>query len=150
LIAVVPIQAEFRDQLQGLAATLLVNPAPERGIGSSIALGMGALSDDAEAVLIAVADQPLLSVDAVRSLLSSFRPGAIVAPRYADHSGNPRIFDRRFFSELASLNGDRGGQSVADAHPEAVLEVALPEVLGPDVDRPSDWARLGDGPGSGQ
>jgi CTP:molybdopterin cytidylyltransferase MocA len=111
---------------------------------------MGALPDDAEAVLIAVADQPLLSVNAVRSLLSSFRPGAIVAPRYADHPGNPRIFDRRYFSELASLKGDRGGQLVADAHPEAVVEVALPEALGLDVDLPSDWARLGDGPGSGQ
>lgn len=149
LIAVVPSDARFRDQLAGLAGTLLVNPAPERGIGSSIALGMGALPEDAEAVLIAVADQPLLSVEAVRSILAAFQPGAIVAPRYGDHPGNPRIFDRKFFSELASLTGDRGGQVVADAHPEVVVEVALPPPLGIDVDLPSDWSRLQDGPGSG-
>ena len=148
LIAVLPGDEKFRGQLAGLAGILLVNPAPERGIGSSIALGIGALPAGAEAVLIAVADQPLLSVDAVRSLVSSFRPGAIVAPRYGQHPGNPRIFDRRFFPELASLTGDRGGQLVADAHPEAVLEVALPEALGRDVDLPSDWAQLEDGPGS--
>ena len=149
LIAVVPSDAQFRDQLVGLAGRLLVNPAPERGIGSSIVLGMGALPDDARAVLIAVADQPLLSVDAVRSLLAAFRPGAIVAPRYGDHPGNPRIFDRRFFPELASLPGDRGGQVVADAHPEAVVEIELPEALGLDIDLPSDWARLTGASGSG-
>ncbi len=149
LIVVVPPGPEFRDELVGLASVLVVNLEPDQGIGRSIALGIGALPDDAMAVLIAVADQPLLSIDAVRSLLSAFQPGAIVAPRYGAHPGNPRVFDRRFFSELTSLHGDRGGQLVADAHPEAVVEVELPEPLGIDVDRPSDWARLTGASGSG-
>ena len=149
LIAVVPPGPEFRDELIGRTSALLVNAHPERGIGRSIALGMGALPDDAPAVLIAVADQPLLSLDAIRSLLTAFQPGAIVTPRYGGHPGNPRIFDRRFFSELASLQGDRGGQLVAEAHPAVVVEIELPEPLGIDVDQPSDWARLTGAPGSG-
>ena len=148
VIAVVPAGTEFRDELTGLTSALVVNAHPELGIGQSIALGIGALPDDAPAVLIAVADQPLLSLDAIRSLLTAFRPGGIVTPRYGPHQGNPRVFDRRFFSELASLQGDRGGQLVAEAHPEVVVEIELPEPLGIDVDQPSDWARLTGAAGS--
>lgn len=149
LVAVVPAGAEFPDQLMGLTSALVVNANPEQGIGQSIALGMGAIEEDAPAVMIAVADQPLLSTEAIRSLLTAFQPGAIVTPRYGGHPGNPRIFDRRFFSELASLEGDRGGQLVAQAHAEVVVEIELPEPLGIDVDQPSDWARLIEASGSG-
>ena len=60
-------------------------------------------------------------------------------PRYGVQRGNPAIFDRRFFSELVALEGDRGGQVVVNAHPEAVLEVDLAAGMGADIDRPDDW-----------
>ncbi len=142
LIVVLPSDAAFRDGLAGLTVVQVENAEPERGIGHSIALAMSALSNDAQAVLIAVADQPLLTAEAVGKLLTAFRPRAIVAPRYGPHPGNPRIFDRGFFPELLSLDGDRGGQLVAERHPELVVEVELPESLGLDIDQPSDWARL--------
>jgi CTP:molybdopterin cytidylyltransferase MocA len=65
-----------------------------------------------------------------------------VEPRYGEHPGNPRIFDRRFFSELASLRADVGGQLVARAHPDAIVERTFPERVGMDIDRPEDWRRL--------
>jgi CTP:molybdopterin cytidylyltransferase MocA len=49
------------------------------------------------------------------------------------------VFDRRFFPDLMELRGDRGGQVVVNAHPDAVIEVSLAEAIGDDVDRPEDW-----------
>ena len=118
---------------------MVVNIHPEDGISSSIALGLAALPEATIAALIGVADQPNLSADAVEDLLHGFSSGQIVVPRYGDHRGNPPVFDRRFFAELMELRGDRGGQVVVNAHPEAVIEVSLAEAIGDDVDRPEDW-----------
>ena len=118
---------------------MVVNIHPEDGISSSIALGLAALPEATIAALIGVADQPNLTVEAVDELIRAFSPGGIVVPRFGDHRGNPPVFDRRFFAELIELRGDRGGQIVVNAHPEAVIEVSLAEAIGDDVDRPEDW-----------
>jgi molybdenum cofactor cytidylyltransferase len=119
--------------------TMVKNPKPEDGISRSIAVGLAALPEATSAVLIGVADQPYLTVEAVEELVHAFSPGRIVVPRFGDHRGNPPVFDRRFFADLMELRGDHGGQVVVDAHPGAVIEVELAEAIGNDVDRPEDW-----------
>jgi molybdenum cofactor cytidylyltransferase len=145
LIAVLGALPGLREELGGIPALIVENREPGRGIAHSIALGVESLPEEAAAVLIGVADQPLLDAAAVRLLVRAFRPGRIVAPRYGTVPGNPRLYDRRFFPELRGLEGDRGAQILADRHPEAVDEVALPERCGLDVDTPGDWARIGTG-----
>ena len=49
----------------------------------------------------------------------------IVAPLYAGRRGNPVLFDRSLFAELAAQQGDRGGREVIQAHPERVATVAF-------------------------
>jgi len=139
VVAVVSSEPAFADALAGLPLVMVVNVRPEDGISSSIALGLAALPEATIAALIGVADQPNLSADAVEDLIHAFSSGRIVVPRYGDHRGNPPVFDRRFFAELMELRGDRGGQVVVNAHPEAVIEVSLAEAIGADVDRPEDW-----------
>ena len=138
VVVVIPKDPAMRAVLSHLQLTLVENREPERGIGHSIALGVGALPRSAEAALLAVADQPLMDEQLIRQLCAAYVPGAIVTPRYGSHPGNPRLFDRRYFAELKELVGDVGGQLVAAAHPEAVIECVLPERLGLDVDRPED------------
>jgi molybdenum cofactor cytidylyltransferase len=139
VVAVVSNDPAFGDALAGLHLTMVENARPEDGISSSIALGLRALPDTTTAALIGVADQPNLSAEAVEELLRAFSAGRIVVPRFGDHRGNPPVFDRRFFDELMELRGDRGGQVVVTAHPEAVIEVTLAEAIGDDVDRPEEW-----------
>lgn len=139
VIAVIQEDARLRTALAGLAVRLLVNPKPAEGVSGSIRLGIAALPPETQATLVAVADQPHLTAEGISVLLAAFRPGAIVAPRYGAVLGNPRIYDRAFFAELMSLTGDRGGQVLADRHPDAVIEVELPEIMGRDIDRPADW-----------
>jgi molybdenum cofactor cytidylyltransferase len=134
------------DELRGLVAEMPVqrvfNLRPLDGIASSISLGVRAVPANSEGVLIGVADQPRLDAMALRLLADAFRPGTIVVPRYGDVRGNPRIFDRRFFDELAGLTGDRGGQQVAERHQDAIIEISLPKEMAIDIDRPQDWGQL--------
>jgi molybdenum cofactor cytidylyltransferase len=139
VVAVVSNAPAFADALAGLPVTMVENPNPEDGVSSSIAIGLRALPETSSAALIGVADQPYLTADAIQALLDAFLPGRIVVPRFGDHRGNPPVFDRRFFPDLMHLRGDRGGQVVVNAHPDAVVEVSLAEEIGADVDRPEDW-----------
>ena len=139
LIAVVSDRRLYTEALAGLPLTIVENREPQLGLSHSISLGLSALPADADAVLLGVADQPFLSADGVRDLCVAYLPGRIVMTRYGDHRGNPCIFDRRFFPELMAIRGDHGGGAVLRAHPEAVIEVPLPDRMGTDVDRPEDW-----------
>jgi molybdenum cofactor cytidylyltransferase len=139
LVAVVSSDPRLVEALAGLPLTTVENTHPENGISSSIAIGLHALPEKTKGALIGVGDQPYLTVQAIEELVRAFSPGRIVVPRWGDHRGNPPVFDRRFFAELMVLDGDRGGQRVIAAHPDAVVEVALPARLGDDIDRPEDW-----------
>jgi molybdenum cofactor cytidylyltransferase len=139
VVVVVSTDPAFGDALAGLPLMMVENAHPEDGISSSIAIGLHALPEATSAALIGVADQPNLSAEAVEELVHAYSAGRIVVPRFGDHRGNPPVFDRRFFAELIELRGDRGGQIVVNAHPEAVIEVSLAEAIGDDVDRPEDW-----------
>lgn len=139
VIVVVSAASGASAALAGMPVTLIDNPRPEQGISGSIACGLRALGEETGAALIGVADQPRLTKDALLTLIHAFAPGRIVVPLYGDHRGNPAVFDRQFFGELLELRGDRGGQLVVAAHPESVLEVPLPAVLGEDIDEPGQW-----------
>lgn len=138
IVVVIPALAAIREALSHLDLTLVENGEPGRGISHSIALAIGALPESAVAALLAVADQPLMDAPLVARLRAAYVPGAIVTPRYGSHPGNPRLFDRHYFGELRQLEGDVGGQAVAAAHPNAVIECVFPERYGLDVDRPQD------------
>jgi molybdenum cofactor cytidylyltransferase len=139
LIAVVSLDPRLVDALAGLPLTPVENPHPERGISSSIAIGLRALPKTTDAALIGVADQPYLTAEAIEELIRAFSPGRIIVPRWGDHRGNPPVFDRRFFPELLALGGDHGGQRVMAAHEDSVTEVSFPAGLGDDIDRPEEW-----------
>jgi molybdenum cofactor cytidylyltransferase len=139
IVVVVSPDPRLVDALAGLALTTVENAHPENGISSSIAIGLRALPETTDAALIGVGDQPYLTAQAIEQLVRAFSSGRIVVPRWGDHRGNPPVFDRRFFAELLTLDGDRGGQGVIAAHPDAVIEVQLPARLGDDIDRPEDW-----------
>jgi len=139
LVAVVSPDRRLVDALAGLPLTVVENAHPEQGISSSIAIGLRALPDTTQAVLIGVGDQPYLTTEAIEELVKAFSPGRIIVPRWGDHRGNPPVFDRRFFPELLALEGDHGGQRLITAHGDAVTEVQFPARLGDDIDRLEDW-----------
>src|SRR5260221_5367292 len=49
----------------------------------------------------------------------------VVVPTIDGKRGNPVVWSRRFFPELAALDGDTGARHLIASYPEAVTEVPL-------------------------
>ncbi len=121
----------------------VINPDPERGLASSLQLGMGALEPGVEAVLIALGDQPLVAVGTIRALVAApdDRSRPVVVPAYAgDRGRNPVLLRRAAFGLANEATGDRGLGPVLAAHAEAVQAVPV-SGDNPDVDTQADLAR---------
>ncbi len=133
-----------RAALAGLAVRYAVNPRPQAGQGSSIAIGAAALEPGTAAALVALGDQPRLPEGLIARLLSEReRSGkAIVAPVFQGTQGTPVLFTAEVFGELCALDGDAGARAVVQARPERVARIEIDTPMPPDVDTPEDYARL--------
>ena len=136
--------AAVRAALTGLGIRYAVNPHPEHGQGSSIAVGAGALEPRTTATLVVLGDQPLTPPDVVPALLAAQRESgkAIAAPSYRGTRGTPVLFTAEVFPELRTLDGDAGARSILAARPARVASVEFDVAMPGDVDTPEDLARL--------
>jgi nicotine blue oxidoreductase len=126
-------------------AVVVRNPGWASGMGSSLRAGLRALPPSAPAVVIALADQPLVRPEAVRRLIAAFEAGARVAvAAYGGAPRNPVLVAREHLAEVAALaEGDVGARPFLRAHPELVTAVPCDDVGAPaDIDTPDDLRRL--------
>lgn len=148
-----PAGDAVRDAVDG-PVTWTGNQDPARGMGSSVAAGVGALPPNVGAALVVLGDQPTVSPAVVRRLVETWRLGGgpIVAPSYRGVRGNPVLFDRSMFAHLAALDGEHGARDLIASDPSRVTLVEVPEAPPMDVDTPSDYGELlrRDQPGSRQ
>lgn len=130
--------------LDGLNVNRIESPEWREGMAASIRVGMAALSDDCDAVIIALADMPEIGASHIDRLVAAFDPDEnreICRAVAADGTpGLPVLFGRRFFETLASLQGDRGARDVVKDASEYLVDVPT-EGLGAtiDLDTPEAW-----------
>lgn len=136
--------AEVAAALRGLHVELVHNERAADGIGTSVARGVAALAPAAEAVVIALGDQPFVPAEVFDVLVSTWRAGGapIVAPSYGGARGNPVLFDRRLFPELLALSGDAGARSIIERDVSRVTLVDVACAMPDDVDTLADLERL--------
>lgn len=121
------------------------NPDWQTGMGSSLRAGLQALPADREAVVIALADQPLITPAAVRRLIAACASGAHLAVAcYQGRPRNPVLIRREHWAKAAAAaRGDAGARAFLRAHPELVTEVECGDVARPDdLDTAADLARI--------
>ena len=122
------------------------NPDWASGMGSSLATGLLALSNgDAEAAVIALADQPLIGPEAVSRLIAAFRSGATVSvAAYDGKPRNPVLIARAHWPEgLEMATGDTGARPFLRARRDLVALVECGDTGSPDdIDTPEDLARV--------
>jgi molybdenum cofactor cytidylyltransferase len=94
----------------------------EHGMGNSLAAAL-AHTADCSAVLVALADMPLVSPATIASLMEAARPDRIVVPFFEQQRGNPVMIGKDFLPELAELKGDSGARQLMRQHPELVVRV---------------------------
>ena len=134
--------------LAGTEARLIHNPAYREGLSSSIRAGLPALPESADAAIICLGDMPLVASRHVDMLVAAFDPDEgreICVPVFEGKRGNPVLFARRFFEEVAAVRGDVGARHLIGEYEEYVCEVAMDDraVLF-DVDSPQALNELGE------
>lgn len=103
----------------------------------SVALGIAAAqAAGAQAVLVALADMPLVPESHIRALARQF-DGDRIATSANGVTMPPAIFGKAHFGALSALTGDRGGAMRLAGAPL----VALDPDFALDIDRPEDLTR---------
>jgi len=142
-----------------LDGTLTVdNPQWRTGMGSSLRAALQALTGagagpgagagsgrDVGAVVVALADQPLVGAEAVARLIAAYRDGASVAvAAYDGQPRNPVLLAREHWPEvIATATGDQGARTFLRTRPELVTLVECGDTGRPDdIDTPADLARI--------
>ena len=141
-----PENADRDVALEGLDVHRIVSPEWQEGMAASIRAGMAGLSQDCDAVIIALADMPEVTAAHLNRLAAAYDVAEgreICRAVAADGTpGLPVLFGRRFFETLASLQGDRGARDVVKDASEFLVDVPT-EGQGAviDLDTPEAWDR---------
>lgn len=127
----------------GAARVIVVdnNPQPERGMFSSIQIGLAeAVASDAHVILVHPADMPFVRAETIRAVIDECaRTGRAVCPRHGDQRGHPLAFPLELAQQLLAVDAatplNEAFAAISLVRQE--LDVDDPGVL-KDVDTPSD------------
>jgi CTP:molybdopterin cytidylyltransferase MocA len=138
---VIPVQL---DQIR-----TVYNERWRTGMGSSLCAALLALTEtgpsEVGAVVVALADQPLVGADAVARLIAAYRDGASVAvAAYDGRPRNPVLLAREHWPEvLATATGDQGARAFLRARADLVTLVECGDTGSPDdIDTAEDLERV--------
>jgi molybdenum cofactor cytidylyltransferase len=135
-------QEEVRAALSGLPVVCARNPDHERGLSTSVRVGVESLDGGVEGVLVCLGDMPFVRASELDALITVFEASggeAIVVPTHDGRRGNPVLWPRSLFPELLGLDGDEGARGILGKHASRVRSVVIdaPSVL-VDIDTPDD------------
>lgn len=129
--------------LEGMPMTLVHNPDPSLGLVSSQRLGLQAIGEEVDAVVMALADQPLVNASDIQKLIQVFskRPVGteMVCPAVHGQPGNPVLLSATVRKEILSSNSQFGCKEWRLAHDERThRHTCLNLHYITDLDRPQD------------
>jgi molybdenum cofactor cytidylyltransferase len=126
--------------------TVVQNPRWRNGQLSSLKAGLGAIGPDAGAVLMHLADHPLVKRSTFERVIAEFAAidPAIVIARNAGKRGHPVLFARSVFQELLQAPEDQGAKAVVSRDASRVVYVDVDDPgVNLDLDTPAELARAG-------
>ncbi len=130
----------LRDALADRPVRFVHNPDYASGLATSLRAALAEVPEDADGAVLCLGDMPRVRPAHLDRLIAAFaaddRP-AICVPTHNGRRGNPVVWHRRFFEEMAQVAGDTGARHLIGEHAESVIEVAMDDggVL-VDVDTP--------------
>ena len=111
---------EAQVQVQTFPVTLAHNAQYLLGQQSSVRLGLSALSGDFDAVIILLADQPLIGAADLTELIEAFKKkthGNIVMPMVGEQRGNPVVIDTEARAQVLASEANLGCRHLMDRNP---------------------------------
>lgn len=120
----------------------------KNGLGNSIAAGVKEIKDnqgDYDAILITLADQPLLTADYYNLLMDHYvqNKAKIIASETNNSPSVPAIFDALYFEQLSQLHQDQGAKEILLAAEKEVYVLRTNANL-MDVDTQSAYEKIYD------
>lgn len=134
----------MKDELDTLPVSVIENANWRAGMSSSIRAGMEELSsDDFDAVILMLCDQPFVTAEILNDLIfTHIKTGEpIVASSYGGVQGAPAFFTSELFAELTSLTADEGARRIILKYPHMVSTIDFPQGDF-DVDTPQEYELL--------
>ena len=131
-------------QIDGLGCRTVFNADHETGIHTSVRTGIDALPDGVDAVVIMLADMPLVNAHMLRDLIAAYRgsDAPLVISRYGGEiPAPPMLYDRTLFGELRVMQR-RCGREVVRRHRDEVQALEWPIEALADIDTPDDFASV--------
>jgi len=134
---------DIQQVIRGFPVELIYNPDWENGQSTSVAAAIAALPAETEAAIFLLADQPFMPAKLLTMLSDTFKHthAAVIAPYVGKQRGNPLLFSREVFPELAQLTGDQGGRALLSKYQITQVPWDDAGILF-DVDTPEDYQRL--------
>jgi len=137
---------QLKPEVSQLPVQVVENQHWAEGMSSSIRSGIEALngmSQNLEAVAIALCDQPFVSSQIINQIVAAYRftGKPIVASEYAGTLGVPALFSRAFFPELMALGASEGAKHLIKKYFHKVFPVPFAEGA-IDIDTPKDYQQF--------
>ncbi len=105
-----------------------VKQLSQRGLSTSLRVGINGLPDDIDAALICLGDMPDIRSHHLDRLIAAFdleEGRTICVPTAAGKRGNPVLWGREWFAAMTETKGDTGAKHLIGEHADAVCEVAM-------------------------
>lgn len=130
--------------LEASNARVVVNADWESGLASSLRAGVASAGEDADAVVVALGDQPRIDPAVIEAVVATWRDTRrpIVSASYRGVRSHPVLFAREVFPELMELKGDAGARLLIERSAERVVYVEVNAEVPSDVDTREDLERL--------
>ncbi len=119
-------ESEIRPAIRHASTAILVNKSWENGMGTSLRLAVKQTQNLANAVLIALCDQPLIATAHYRNLVDAISrtDHPIVATGYPEESiGVPAAFLRSEFESLLALDDEEGAKRIIEGSEHHRIEL---------------------------
>ena len=115
--------AEIEPAVRDFPVTVVRNPEHAKGQASSVRAGLAALSGKLDAIVVALADQPLINTQDVSALIGAYKKrtsGSIVVPYVDGERANPIVLDAALREEILAGDIDFGCRQWMAQHADRV------------------------------
>ena len=126
-----------------LADTIISNSNFKKGLGSSISTAVSASKETADAILIILGDQPIVSSLDLTIIVDTWSGSSneIVASSYDGIESPPILFPKRAYQYLENLCEDFGAKDIIKNNKFNLKKIKIPSAKY-DIDTPQDFDLL--------
>ncbi len=136
---------DIRKALRFEGVRVVINEEHVQGQSTSLRAGLSNVSEDTDAVMFILGDQPLVGSEVMNALIDGYcrTRAPIVLPTHMGRRGNPVVIDRTLFARVESITGDVGARVLFQEYAEEIVEIDVEDdSIHFDLDTWEDYEEL--------